>query len=109
MGHMPPMARTVLTLFKTRPEEKIPREEGVFGIAAQVVLKSGYGSAGVFTIEEDGVLRIAQPGMAKNPVAQSAPPIPIIANHYFTFFDLETIVIVDELKPAEKSRIVMEG
>lgn len=104
------MRDTIASLFSSGVAEPIPDEPNVFGIAAQVVLRSGYGTAGVLTVEDDGILRMVQPGLAKNPVAQTAPPIPIMANHYFWFTDVETIVIVSmPKKQPEKSRIVMEG
>lgn len=87
----------LLEFFEKQPEEKIPGKafDGVFAIAAQVVLKSGYSTGGALTVTEEGLLHMAQPAQLPNPVARSAPPIMSLAHHYFAPHDIEAFIVVD--------------
>ena len=105
-----PMGMLLMKLFGTEPQGKIPTDDHTYGIECQLVLRdsANYATAGVLTVEESGVLHMVQPGTVSNPNSQHAPPIPILAHHYFMPADILTIVVVQKIdaKASRPSLIV---
>jgi len=94
------MSELLIRLFEETTQEKVPdtSRDDVYAIAAQVVLRSGYASAGALSVEENGLLCMHQPGVVGDPNVRSRPPLPIIAEHYFTVDDIMTLIVVRKLK-----------
>ena len=104
------MLMTLVHLFDTRPATPIPNHQGVHAIECQLVLRSGYMTAGALTVLENGVLHMAQPASRPNPTSpQHGQPVPILAHHYFTVADVQTIIVGETLETTTPaSRIVIQ-
>jgi hypothetical protein len=101
-----PMGRRLTHLFTNEDQEKVPDCDD-YAIAAQLVLTSGYACAGALSVESDGLFCVTQPGLTQNPIAKSAPPLPVLARHFFYIHVIETIIIVKAVKVTERPAIFM--
>jgi len=97
---MTPMRKLITRLFAEAPQldnpltkalrEQLPANAKPVFLDCQLVLKGGYAAAGVLTTTPEDTLRLAS-------IAQKADKTVIMADHYFDYDDVATIVLGREI------------
>lgn len=81
--------------------------DGVTTIECQVILRSGYKIAGALSLSPEGVLRMLMPADYKLPTGQT---VPIVAEHFFTVVDIETLIMIRRVEaPTADRKIIVAG